>query len=136
MKLGKAETAIETSRKMQLAFGIRLNARQMQYNAQTGKHLDNVRMIRDALMNQGVEYDGLVLAQKQIIAEALGASNIAEAQIMLMGKQKNVAEKQLTPQEKMVGFMEQQVELLGAMHDELANFGTLQTLIKTGLWSK
>jgi hypothetical protein len=136
MKLGKAETAIETSRKLQLAFGIKLNARQMQYNAQTGKHLENVSMIRNSLMEQGIEYDSLVLAQKQIVAEALGASNIAEAQIMLMGKQKGLAETQLSPQEKMVGFMEQQNVLLTAMHDRLANFGTLQTLIRTSLWGE
>lgn len=133
MKLAKAESAIETSRKFQLAFGIKLNARQMQYNAQTGKHLENTQSIISSLKNQGVQFDKLVLAQQQIIADTIAGGDLSKAHIMLMGKQVDIANKQLSPQDRMVASLEKQSELLGAMQDSLANYGMKQTLIRTGL---
>jgi len=133
MKLAKAESAIETSRKFQLAFGIKLNARQMQFNAQTGKHQQNLQMIIDSLKSQGVEYGNLVLAQQQIVADAIAGGDLSKAAVMLAGRRLDTTEKTLTPEEKMVGFMEEQNMLLSAMHDRLANYGTLQTLIRTKL---
>ena len=135
LKLAKAEDAIETARKFQLAFGIQLNARQMQYNAQTGKHVENVQTILSSLKMQGIEYDNLVYAQQKIIADAIAGGDLAKAKIMLLGKEKEMAEAAVDPQTKMVDALGSQSKLLNAMYDRLANWSTMFTLIRTGLWN-
>jgi len=121
MKLSKAEEAIETARKFQLGFGIQLNARQMQYNAQTGKHLDNMNMMVRSLKDQGIQFGQLTLAQQQIVADSIAGGDLVKANNILLGKQKNIAEESLSPQQQMTKSMENQNNLLTAMRDTMAN---------------
>jgi len=93
----------------------------MQYNAQTGKHVENVQTILSSLKMQGIEYDNLVYAQQKIIADAIAGGDLAKAKIMLLGKEKEMAEAAVDPQTKMVDALGSQSKLLNAMYDRLAN---------------
>jgi len=108
------------SRKAQLMFGIKLNARQMQYLAQTGKEADLTEYLVKTFRTQVGDFDQLTLSQKQYIADSIASGDILKARNMLLGDEEKQKIKTKTVEEEQRDIQKESNEILKAQTNDLA----------------
>ena len=134
--MAESEKAIETSRKAQLMFGIDLNARQMQYMAQTGKEEQLSTMLLDSFRDMNTEFDDLTLTQRRFIADTIASGDINKARIMLLGRESELTEDLTPPLERQTNLLAEQVELQKLQNDYLAAYQTKYAAARVVLWTQ
>lgn len=135
-KLSKAEEAIEMSRKAQLMFGLKLNARQMQYMAQTGKEADLVEYLVKTFRTQVGDFDQLTLVQRQYIADSIASGDIIKARTMLLGDAEKGELKVKSVQEQQLDLQRDSNKLLEAQTNNLAVYYKNLNEIKAAGWNE
>jgi len=133
-KLSKAEESIEMSRKAQLMFGIKLNARQMQYLAQTGKEADLTEYLVKTFRTQVGDFDQLTLSQKQYIADSIASGDILKARNMLLGDEEKQKIKTKTVEEEQRDIQKESNEILKAQTNDLAVYYKQLNEVKAAGW--
>jgi hypothetical protein len=137
-KLGKAEAAINAARELQIAFRVQINARHMQYLAQTGKEYQLQQMLVDkaneSVVKMGGNFDKLALAQRQILANLISGGDIQKARLMLLGEEATKTQKVLSTEEQMAETMSKMLEMQTAQRDEFANWDTWVRSVKKNVF--
>lgn len=134
MALSEAEKSIELARKAQLMFGLQLNARQLQFMAQTGQEVDLTTYLVDQFKDNINSFDTLVLSQKQFIADTIAGGDLIKARTMLLGRESELVNNLTDPIKEQTDLMKEQTVLLQAQNDYLASYQFKYAMERRKLW--